>query len=667
MPSQSARTNLEEWSRFIRLTGHVLSVDPALIFQEAANQPDASVPARAAQERWAQRKHARPWLRWVNKAQHRDPKLCTLQCEFWIEHCAFTMDGKRVFTKGKGLKEWNAESGELISDLGDASVFALARDGRRIVFYRSSDYAPAEAGKPAMGRIPAILRISDLDTGGTLAETIVDTGAISLSFSPDGKTIAVGDEKQVVSLRDARSLEVLQQMKQENKPQASAFSPDGKLLAVAGGGYTRDYTVRIWDAATGKLAFALSGHGNDVSDCCFSPDAARVVTASNDGTLRIWNVAAEGTEHVLEGHKWAVHACDWSPNGRFILSAGADKTVRLWNADTGEALGVVAHHNAQVLSCSFSADGERVVSGDQGKYAFVSMTQAAATTGDTRHKGSVSNASFSRDGATLATTSHDGCIRLWDVASGAAKEQIMEVKDDMLYHCAFSPDERTIAAATHYGFLVLFDAVTGKEKKRIRITAENVGHVHSCSFSPDGRLVAAGAIWVLAIFDAETLAPNREFEYEMWTINSCPFSPDGRQILDNTLQIWDVASGARIRSLDGDKVNGFNCCAYSPDGARVSSTLKRTVRVLDTGTGREVASLAGHRDNVLSCAFTRDDRWVASTSAAQDLLVHDSRTGAVAAHFIANGRVGGVGTSASHVAFGDSGGVVYLLELMGFD
>ena len=43
-------------------------------------------------------------------------------------------------------------------------------------------------------------------------------------------------------------------MKQQNKPQACAFSPDGKLLAVAGGGYTHDHGVRIWDTATGELS-----------------------------------------------------------------------------------------------------------------------------------------------------------------------------------------------------------------------------------------------------------------------------------------------------------------------------------------------------------------------------------------------------------------------------
>jgi WD40 repeat protein len=68
-----------------------------------------------------------------------------------------------------------------------------------------------------------------------------------------------------------------------------AFSPDGKLLATAGG----DGSVRMWDLATRQAIGAPlpADYGGDVTGVAFSPDGKLLATAGGDGVVRLWNTA----------------------------------------------------------------------------------------------------------------------------------------------------------------------------------------------------------------------------------------------------------------------------------------------------------------------------------------------------------------------------------------
>jgi WD40 repeat protein len=72
-------------------------------------------------------------------------------------------------------------------------------------------------------------------------------------------------------------------------------------------------------------------------------------------------------------------------------------------------------------------------------------------------------------------------------------------------------------------------------------------------------------------------------------VSSVSFSPDGTQIVsasdDNTVRIWDVATGTQLRVLEGHK-SRVDSVSFSPDGTQiVSGSWDNTVRVWDVGTG----------------------------------------------------------------------------------
>ena len=136
----SLRGNLEEWQRFLVAEAHILRALSRLLYQQAANQPDSTAPARAARARWDVRRETRPWLQHVNKPQTRSACLMTLAGHSGsVKTCAVSPDGRRIVSASSDhtLKLWDALTGAelatLAGHLEGVWACALSSDGRRVV------------------------------------------------------------------------------------------------------------------------------------------------------------------------------------------------------------------------------------------------------------------------------------------------------------------------------------------------------------------------------------------------------------------------------------------------------------------------------------------------------------------------------------------------------
>jgi WD40 repeat protein len=110
--------------------------------------------------------------------------------------------------------------------------------------------------------------------------------------------------------------------------------------------------VRVWNAATGECELTLKGHSLAVISACFSPDGAKVVSASWDRTVRVWNAATGECELTLKGHSSPVLSACFSPDGAKIVSASDDNTVRVWTALTPEQAAAAAKAAAPKIAFS---------------------------------------------------------------------------------------------------------------------------------------------------------------------------------------------------------------------------------------------------------------------------------------------------------------------------
>ena len=136
-----------------------------------------------------------------------------------------------------------------------------------------------------------------------------------------------------------------------------AFSPDGAKLVSASG----DRTLRIWDARTGAMDALLKDHADSVYAVAYSPDGARLYSTGVDRSIKVWDARTGKPLFSFTGraHNDTVYALAFSPDGSRLLSAGGDRVARMWtvgsDADTTREFRRLAVHEGAVHCAAFCA------------------------------------------------------------------------------------------------------------------------------------------------------------------------------------------------------------------------------------------------------------------------------------------------------------------------
>jgi WD40 repeat protein len=186
----------------------------------------------------------------------------------------------------------------------------------------------------------AAVQLWDVATAKAGAKLTTHTDwVLALAFSPDGKELASGGADGTVKVWEvatgkkrldvpARAAAAPNQPPPEADTVMSlAFSPDGKTLAVGGS----DTQIHLLNAADGKLLRSLAGHTSSVRALAFHPGGALLVSGGKDRTIRLWNPANGQALKTLEGHTAWVEGLALFAQGTRLASVGADQTLRLWD------------------------------------------------------------------------------------------------------------------------------------------------------------------------------------------------------------------------------------------------------------------------------------------------------------------------------------------------
>jgi WD40 repeat protein len=554
---------------------------------------------------------------------------------------AFSPDGKTLASGGwdETVRLWDVETGK------ERRSFLAHQDGlvAAVRFSPDGKYLASRGGNDG------VVRLWDAATGAEVRkyEGLAKANPwrfnrdAALAFSPDAKTLAVGDRK-VIHFYDTEGGKETATWEAHPVCLSLAYSADGKTLASGGVDGNDDHSLRLWDVEKGKERLRCTLPKNEPpTSLAFSPDSAQLAAAVEEDDLRVFDASTGKPAHQLK-HYWPSRVA-FSPDGKTLVSAGGP-TVRLWDPATGtERAREFEGHNAGVTAVALSPDrqllataGEQVRLWDAqtGKPGRVLATSAAAL-------------AFAPDGKTLATAGRDGIVHFWEVESGKETGQLKGHKH-MLIAVAFSPDGKALASADVQACVRVWDVGAAKETQQMDMKsgAERL----ALAFSPDGKTLACAGAWndssflpkggvsiqgvemtpkegyAVLLWEASTGKEVRRFTGPKDNIETVAFSPDGKTVAagsrDGRVVLWDADGGKELLYIlahpgpAAAETGAAPGVGFSPDGKTLATAgADGALRLWDAATARELGRLEA-ADGRFSCLAVSTDGKVLVTGGA---------------------------------------------------
>ncbi|HYG35989.1 MAG TPA: protein kinase [Clostridia bacterium] len=302
------------------------------------------------------------------------------RCAGPLSKLAFNKDASFLLTVSVGA---DAKTNYLV-EVWDV---ATGREvGRKIELTNSIAGAiPSGDGKIAVIWMDNKAQIWDVLTGSPHSPPLIHEQAIkSAAFNQAGNHLLTisGANVHIWETKSGRMLYA--PLSQPQPVTCAKFSRDDRYLVVssANPSVSRSF-AQIYKAATGEPVGNPLQHRDGVLYATFSPDASRVVTASEDFTAKVWETATGRQIGLPLRHREQVKAACFTADGKWVATVDADGFARIWDPQSSEPLTPPMRHLSSPADVRFLSDGKQLAVIDtRGQLFFWSLPSGTGSQAD---------------------------------------------------------------------------------------------------------------------------------------------------------------------------------------------------------------------------------------------------------------------------------------------
>jgi WD40 repeat protein len=192
----------------------------------------------------------------------------------------------------------------------------------------------AASGIPGLYGVATVCKTAD---GSTVSQIKGHRDSLyDARLSPSGEVLATCSHDRQINLWNVANGELIRTLSGHNGAVFKlAYSSDGSVLASA----SADGTVKIWKVATGERLDTLGQPEGEQCAVVISPDDAWIVAGGADRQVRKWRILSREAPQInplvfsRTSHESSIVQLAFSPDGARLVSASEGGELILWDAE----------------------------------------------------------------------------------------------------------------------------------------------------------------------------------------------------------------------------------------------------------------------------------------------------------------------------------------------
>lgn len=549
-----------------------------------------------------------------------------------VRAVAISSNGKYIATGGSDGKLiiWETSTKKLLYSFSRDTLLGLAfSPDNAFLFSTGADHLVVKTNVStgqSVAHYPVADKKKKQKKNDPIPEHISNT---SLAISKDGKFLAVGSGKGLISVLNAENMELIKTVNPcpEKKISSLAFSPDGTRLASC-----CSNSGCLIDISSGTVISTLKGHTDVVSSVYFSPDGKYLITGSRDGKVKFWDPTSGSEIRIILDVGYKIYAIQYSPDSRFVYTVGTSTQISQYDLNTKKETGIFAPYGDAINSLVIT-DNNMLVAGSWDKR--IKMFDLSGNKGVVSwiaHDKEIYDAKISPNGQYLVSGSFDKMVKIWNLSTRQLIRQYGPYKQRV--GSFFFVNNKQVMGAIGEA-KVAFWSIDEQKALTKSIEKNNYPSVSACCLSNDKNF------WLLGMGDGFTwmwdennksLPPQFDDRFGGY-INAVAISPT-----ETHFALATSKQGLQLHKLDRKWVRSaevvfsgrgdVDAVAFSPDGSMLAGESENNVICIwNVNTGEKLRELKGHNDKVLALTFSKDGKFLYTTGKDSRIIIWDTQFG----------------------------------------